>query len=186
MGAPFAPRRRNFVQRNCGPCISLVKWFPVVFIVSVLSWGYYAFVVQLCFFNLTNAVLRILYLLVFHFLMVMTLWSYYQTVFTGPGKVPRNFFLTTADMESLNASTTEQERQAIFNNLVQERNMPIAARTYSGSFRICEKCNLIKPDRAHHCSVCDACVLKMDHHCPWYVTALTRVVHTPRPYSALI
>ena len=33
--------------------------------------------------------------------------------------------------------------------------------------RFCEKCQLIKPDRAHHCSVCSTCVLKMDHHCPW-------------------
>lgn len=33
--------------------------------------------------------------------------------------------------------------------------------------RFCEKCQLIKPDRAHHCSVCGTCVLKMDHHCPW-------------------
>ena len=33
--------------------------------------------------------------------------------------------------------------------------------------RFCEQCLLIKPDRAHHCSVCGTCVLKMDHHCPW-------------------
>ena len=50
--------------------------------------------------------------------------------------------------------------------------------------RYCEKCATIKPDRAHHCSVCGTCVLKvalesyfdckcklfssqMDHHCPW-------------------
>lgn len=33
--------------------------------------------------------------------------------------------------------------------------------------RYCEKCTHIKPDRAHHCSVCGTCVLKMDHHCPW-------------------
>ena len=33
--------------------------------------------------------------------------------------------------------------------------------------RFCDKCKAIKPDRAHHCSVCGRCVLKMDHHCPW-------------------
>ena len=31
----------------------------------------------------------------------------------------------------------------------------------------CQKCKSIKPERAHHCSVCGRCVMKMDHHCPW-------------------
>merc|ERR1719361_2273109 len=31
----------------------------------------------------------------------------------------------------------------------------------------CPKCSEYKPDRAHHCSMCGTCVLKMDHHCPW-------------------
>ena len=32
---------------------------------------------------------------------------------------------------------------------------------------MCKKCNAPKPPRTHHCSVCERCVLKMDHHCPW-------------------
>lgn len=32
---------------------------------------------------------------------------------------------------------------------------------------ICRKCISPKPQRTHHCSVCDRCVLAMDHHCPW-------------------
>ncbi|NXR45124.1 ZDHC7 Palmitoyltransferase, partial [Hippolais icterina] len=31
----------------------------------------------------------------------------------------------------------------------------------------CPKCCSIKPERAHHCSICKRCIRKMDHHCPW-------------------
>lgn len=33
--------------------------------------------------------------------------------------------------------------------------------------RLCRRCNSFKPDRAHHCSICKRCIIKMDHHCPW-------------------
>lgn len=33
--------------------------------------------------------------------------------------------------------------------------------------RYCERCELVKPYRAHHCRHCGTCVLGMDHHCPW-------------------
>ena len=32
---------------------------------------------------------------------------------------------------------------------------------------LCKKCNKFRPLRAHHCSTCNMCVYKMDHHCPW-------------------
>ena len=33
--------------------------------------------------------------------------------------------------------------------------------------RYCRHCDCYKSWRAHHCSVCSRCVLKMDHHCPF-------------------
>lgn len=42
----------------------------------------------------------------------------------------------------------------------------------SGQPRFCKKCQCAKPDRAHHCSACGRCVLKMDHHCPWLATCV--------------
>lgn len=33
--------------------------------------------------------------------------------------------------------------------------------------RYCLICHVFKPERCHHCSTCNKCVLVMDHHCPW-------------------
>lgn len=35
------------------------------------------------------------------------------------------------------------------------------------SAKVCGKCLRHKPDRVHHCSRCNACVDRMDHHCNW-------------------
>lgn len=42
----------------------------------------------------------------------------------------------------------------------------------NGRFRFCRTCVVWKPDRCHHCSGCNKCYLKMDHHCPWFASCV--------------
>ncbi|KAL7572777.1 hypothetical protein ACA910_014636 [Epithemia clementina (nom. ined.)] len=49
--------------------------------------------------------------------------------------------------------------------------VPLTARAASvnqhRNLRLCRRCRAFKPPRAHHCSICKRCIIKMDHHCPW-------------------
>jgi len=38
--------------------------------------------------------------------------------------------------------------------------------------RYCYTCKIVRPERSKHCSSCDACCQKFDHHCPWTGTCI--------------
>ena len=173
----------------CRNCIRCTKWIPVVFIVAVVSWSYYAYIVHLCILTvalengqtLTAAVLAILY----HLTLIPFLASYWKTVWTDPGGVPKGFKLYADDIESIESSSNPTET---LERMIVAKDLVVETRSLQGEIRYCSECSHIKvsafkltrnliinliqcnhfqPDRCHHCSVCEKCVLKMDHHCPW-------------------
>ena len=70
-------------------------------------------------------------------LCVMALSSHAKTSLTDPGSVPR-------------AAVPQEE---------QRRENP--------SHSMCGQCQTFKPPMSHHCRICNRCVSRMDHHCPW-------------------
>ncbi|XP_003742652.1 palmitoyltransferase ZDHHC3 [Galendromus occidentalis] len=80
-------------------------------------------------------------LIVFETLCFLACTSHIRTMVTDPGVVPQG----TATKEAVD-SLGLRENQVVYK---------------------CPKCCCIKPERAHHCSVCNRCIRKMDHHCPW-------------------
>ncbi|XP_066207239.1 palmitoyltransferase ZDHHC3 isoform X1 [Saccopteryx leptura] len=78
---------------------------------------------------------------IFNLLAFLALASHCRAMLTDPGAVPKGN-ATKEFIESLQL----KPGQVVYK---------------------CPKCCSIKPDRAHHCSVCKRCIRKMDHHCPW-------------------
>ncbi|XP_050189128.1 palmitoyltransferase ZDHHC20 isoform X4 [Myiozetetes cayanensis] len=108
---------------------------------------------------------KVVYLVVFHLSFVMFIWSYGKTIFTSPATPSNEFCLSKADKEQYEREERPESQQEILRRAAKD--LPIYTTTASRAIRYCDRCQLIKPDRCHHCSACDVCVLKMDHHCPW-------------------
>ncbi|KAL2760448.1 hypothetical protein ACRALDRAFT_1059748 [Sodiomyces alcalophilus JCM 7366] len=80
-------------------------------------------------------------------------WSYTTAVFTDPGSTTNKHGYSELPTDAPPAVTSFTVKS-------------------NGEMRFCKKCQARKPDRAHHCSSCRRCVLKMDHHCPWLATCV--------------
>ncbi|XP_009889026.1 PREDICTED: LOW QUALITY PROTEIN: palmitoyltransferase ZDHHC15 [Charadrius vociferus] len=115
--------------------------------------------------TLSNPVEKVAYLTIFHILFVLFVWTYWKSIFTPPVQPGKKYHMSYADKERYENEERPEVQRQILSEMA--RKLPVYTRTGNGGIRFCDRCQLIKPDRCHHCSVCAVCVLKMDHHCPW-------------------
>ncbi|XP_062917099.1 palmitoyltransferase ZDHHC15B isoform X1 [Mobula hypostoma] len=153
------------ISRGLWCCQRLLAWIPVLIISMVVLWSYYAYVFELCVFTVRNGMEKAAYLVIFHLFFVLFVWTYCKAIFTEPAQPSRKFQLTRADRERYEREENPEVQKQILLDVA--KTLPVYTKTASGAIRYCDRCQLIKPDRCHHCSICDTCVLKMDHHCPW-------------------
>ncbi|KAM7000545.1 palmitoyltransferase ZDHHC15B [Tautogolabrus adspersus] len=153
------------LSRGLRCCQRVFSWIPVLIITSVVLWSYYAYVFELCLFTLTNTLEKVAYLLVFHVCFVMFSWTYWKSIFTPPATPCKKFQMSYSDKERYEMEERPDAQKQILVEIAKK--LPIFTRTQSGAIRFCDRCQVLKPDRCHHCSVCETCVMKMDHHCPW-------------------
>ena len=103
---------------------------------------------------------------------IALLCSYSATVFSDPGIVYKNDFVSQTDpmdMEA-NRNTKSSLETPIMPNT--STIMPSVPHTIE-----CGQCDLRRPFTARHCEYCKLCIDNLDHHCPWYVIVRDLVFH---------
>lgn len=89
----------------------------------------------------------------FNALWFLALWSYFRAMLTEPGMIPEEWREFIQEWESLGKAGGRRQSGT-------HKWSPQAS-------SMCWQCNRRRPERAHHCSICGHCFMRMDHHCPW-------------------
>ncbi|KAF2278755.1 zf-DHHC-domain-containing protein [Westerdykella ornata] len=165
LGSPSPPsspsrnmRRRGFARRLERFCCNTITYFPLAFVYGLTTWAAWVQAgVGLTSWTNNHVWTGKLSSILGIFLYVMLNWSYTTAVFTDPGSPlnPTNGYARLPTQEGGGMQYTS-----------------FTVKASNGDIRFCKKCQTKKPDRAHHCSTCKRCVLKMDHHCPWLATCV--------------
>ncbi|CAN6580832.1 unnamed protein product [Malus baccata var. baccata] len=136
----------------------------VLVVVAIVGVTYYAVVLVNYLPSIlsggVNFIIAFPLLILFHFLLVMLLWSYFNVVLTDPGRVPPNWRPAIDEETGDEAPLVGSDQSTMVSDPANQK------------IRFCRKCNHYKPPRCHHCSVCGRCILKMDHHCVWVVNCV--------------
>lgn len=128
-------------------------WLPALFAMATLTETYYAYVAVFCGRYVKEDSLRFALATAFHMLFLMCLWSYAQTTFTPPSSVPHWFRFTNVERQEMTHCARDKRRtNTLLETMASER--VVLTRLADGSVSCCDKCQLIKPDRCHHCSTC--------------------------------
>jgi hypothetical protein len=161
-----------------------IVWFVVIFIYTVFL--YLQLLPQWNLYNEHTAATAHLVAsplgvtVSFHVFFVLFIVSYIRCFMTDAGSIPvlteadrdkweeGNFNIQPQDDARVKKMITQLKIKLEADDIEFLRELPVVERKQkNGQYRRCDGCEVFKPDRCHHCSICGQCILRMDHHCPW-------------------
>lgn len=114
------------------------------------------------FFNNDRGVLAAL--IVIWVSTLICVFAILRLIFSDPGIVPKSIYFR----EHFDPI------KHMYREKIPAMAMEVPIRTFPVRCKFCESCGVYRAPRVTHCSSCDVCVEKFDHHCPWLGTCVGR------------
>ena len=93
---------------------------------------------------------------------IATIYALYKTTVLDPGSVPSAALASQSNTEF--AKVIRDLRKLVNEGMLSQRS-------------VCSTCIIPRPRRSKHCSECDRCVHRFDHHCPWIYACVAQGNH---------
>ncbi|KAG8444339.1 hypothetical protein GDO86_009502 [Hymenochirus boettgeri] len=155
----FPGRNKFFCNGHIMMARQTGVFYLTLMLILVTSSLFFAFDCPYLAVKITPAIPVIAGILVF-----FVLGTLLRTSFSDPGVLPRATPDEAADLERqidvANASTSGGYRPP-------PRTKEVVINGQTVKLKYCFTCKIFRPPRASHCSLCDNCVERFDHHCPW-------------------
>ncbi|KAJ8920673.1 hypothetical protein NQ315_004812 [Exocentrus adspersus] len=97
-------------------------------------------------------------------LFLFTMSSLLRTGLSDPGIIPRATSEEAAYVEK-QIEVTNSANSPTYRPPPRTKEVLVKGQTIK--LKYCFTCKIFRPPRASHCSLCDNCVDRFDHHCPW-------------------
>ncbi|ELU01775.1 hypothetical protein CAPTEDRAFT_172289 [Capitella teleta] len=112
---------------------------------SAVAYADYVVVRHLIIPSMSDTLWGAFHMMIFNVVIFLMVYSHLKAVLTDPGVVPLP--KTSLDFSDMHSGQKRKEKE--------------------DGWTVCMKCETYRPPRAHHCRICQRCVRRMDHHCPW-------------------
>lgn len=127
----------------CNNCITGLKFYFMI--LAFISYSIPFIVILVIIFKTKESSLFIFHIVFFSLFYFLQIFSTIRAGCTDPGILPKQY---------VSYIKKKQERKSII-------------RGHLITLKYCLTCDIFRPPRSSHCTKCDNCVQKFDHHCDW-------------------